>query len=264
MRLLALLLLPVVLPAAMLRVTVFDEKTGEVLPSLARKNFAVVDGGVTLPIQALRMEEQPLDVMLVVDASLVGEMIAPFAAAFIDRIEGQEQMAIVTYHSSAELLQDFTDSKQILHQSFQQIQFGNNPRVLDALFAAMDGGFESSIGRRVIVLLSAGVEGSSRTTEGEILELAQRRGVSIFPVYVVGAERGMFRRLAERSAGATYSAKKLDLQPAELADRVFEVLRNYYEIEVESAFSLGNSVEVQVRGLPKDKKKVVATRLVLE
>jgi hypothetical protein len=36
------------------------------------------------------------------------------------------------------------------------------PHVLDALYAAIDGGFQSSTVRRVILLLTAGVEGYSR------------------------------------------------------------------------------------------------------
>ena len=38
-----------------------------------------------------------------------------------------------------------------------KVKYGNEPHVLDALFAAIDGGFQSSSFRRVIVLVTAGV-----------------------------------------------------------------------------------------------------------
>ena len=139
--------------------------------------------------------------MLLIDTSLVGEMVRPLAAAFVEGIGDEEQMAIVSYHNSADLIQDFTTSRKLLHGALEQVEYGNSPRVLDALFAAIDGGFEYSRARRVIVLLSAGVEGRSRVSEAEIIQLARQRGVSIYPVYVMGVERGMFRRLAGGTGG---------------------------------------------------------------
>ena len=110
----------------------------------------------------------------------------PLAGAFVNDLGEKEQMAIVSYHDSADLIQDFTSSKQLLFQALNQVKYGNNPRVLDALYAAIDGGFTSSAGRRIIVVLSAGIEGFSRVTEAEVLRLAREKGVSIFPVYVIG------------------------------------------------------------------------------
>ena len=73
------------------------------------------------------------------------------------------------------MLQDFTSSSKALIDGIMSAHYGNNPRALDALFAALDGGFENTTGRRVILLLSAGVEGRSGTPATEVFELARRR-----------------------------------------------------------------------------------------
>jgi hypothetical protein len=260
------LLSPGRLPAqqAKLLVSVFNEKTGEPLTNLTAANFLVSDDKTPLKVVKAEYQTGTLDIMLLVDTSLVGEMVRPLGAAFIAALEEKDQMAIVSYHSSADLIQDFTSSKQLLQGALAQVEYGNNPRVLDALFATLDGGFENSTTRRAVILLSAGVEGNSRVPEAEIHRLTRARRASIYPVFVIGAERGMFQRLADQSGGAYFAARKLKLDPRPLAARVYSVARGQYEIEVSGVYTLGNRVEITVQGLPKTDGKIRATALALE
>jgi hypothetical protein len=254
------------LPAqqAKLLVSVFNEKTGEPLTNLTAANFIVTDDRTPLTVVSAKFQTGTLDIMLLVDTSLVGEMVRPLGAAFIAALEEKDQMAIVSYHSSADLIQDFTSSKQLLQGALAKVEYGNSPRVLDALFATLDGGFESSTSRRAVILLSAGVEGNSRVPEAEVHRLTRARRVSIYPVFVMGAERSMFQRLADQSGGAYFAARKLKLDPRPLAARVYSAARGQYEIEVSGVYTLGNRVEVAVQGLPKTDGRIRATALVVE
>lgn len=245
-------------------VTVFNEKTGEPITDLTAANFVVTDDNTKLAVQSAEYETSTLDIMLLVDTSLVGEMVRPLGGAFIASLQEKDQMAIVSYDSSAELIQDFTASKQLLQEALTEFRYGNNPRVLDALFATLDGGFQNSTARRVIVLLSAGVEGNSRMAEAEVHRLTRARRVSVYPVFATGADRGMFRRLAEQSGGAYFAARKLKLDPRPLADRVYSVLRGQYELKVTGVYSFGSRVKVDVEGLPQTDGKIRATALALE
>lgn len=244
--------------------TVVDQKTGEPVTDLDARSFSVVDGKTPLRVDEAVFKTTSIDVMLLIDSSLVGEMVGPLAGAFVNELGDKEQMAIVSYHDSADLIQDFTSSKQLLFQSLEQINYGNNPRVLDALYAAIEGGFKSSSGRRIAVVLSAGVEGNSRVTEAEVLRLARQRAVSIFPVYVLGVERGMFRRLSDNSGGADFASRKLKLKPAELSKLVFSVLRGHYELLVSGVSRTGERVEVKIQEGPKAGRKLRASALPLE
>ena len=255
---------PLVAQDAKLIVTVFDEKTGESLKGLQDRNFQIIDDKTRLTITSAAYKEELVDIMLLIDTSLVGEMVRPLAAAFVKQKGDEEQMAIVSYHNSADLIQDFTSSRNLLYSALDQVRYGNNPRVLDALYAVIDGGFQYSTARRVIVLLSAGVEGRSRVSEAEIIQLARQKRVSVYPVYVMGVERGMFRRLAGGTGGAYFGAKKLKLKPDELSRRVYSVVRGYYEIGVRGVYALGDHIKVEVVGLPKSKRKIRATSLARE
>ena len=205
-----------------------------------------------------------VDAMVLVDTSWVGEVVRSLAAAFVEGLGEKEQMALVAYHSSADLIQDFTSSKQLLLNALRQVRYGNQPRVLDALYAALDGGFQNTAGRRVVVLLSAGIESRSRSSLAEVLELARQRNVSIFTVYVTGADKGLFRRLALGSGGAFFGVRKLKLQPKPLSELVYTVLRGHYVLELHGVYRLGDRVEVTIQGLPKSKRKIWAATLPLE
>ena len=245
-------------------VTVFDEKTGQSIRDLSPQNFLVVDDKTTLRVASADFVERLVDAMVLVDTSLVGEVVRPLAAAFVAGLGEKEQMALVAYHSSADLIQDFTSSKQMLLKALSQVRYGNQPRVLDALYAALDGGFQNTVGRRVVVLLSAGVESRSRSPLAEVLGLARQRNVSIFAVYVTGADKGLFRRLALNSGGAFFGVRKLKLQPKPLSELVYSVLRGHYVLELHGVYRLGDRVEVTIQGLPKSKRKIWAATLPLE
>ena len=92
------------------------------------------------------------------------------------------------------------------------MKYGNSTRVVDGLYAAIDGGFAHSALRRVVLLVTAGIEGPSRAQEREPLELARRDGVSVYPIH---ASEG-------RSGGAVFNLRDLGKNAANPpAGRVF-------------------------------------------
>ncbi len=138
-----------------LLVTAIDRKTGEPLRNLRAQDFSVVDDRSPRAVQAVEYGNVSLDIMLLFDTSLVGEMVSPLADAFINGLEPKEEMAIVSFASSADLIQDFTSSKPLLRRAAHSVKYGNAPHVVDAVYAAAEEGFENSVGRKVIVILSA-------------------------------------------------------------------------------------------------------------
>jgi VWFA-related protein len=231
-----------------LQVTVIDRKTGEPVTGLKASNFSVLDDRTSRSVHAAEYQKVLLDTMLLFDTSLVGEVVYPLGGAFIEGLEEKEQMAIVSFASSAELIQDFTSSKELLRRAVRSVRYGNTPRVVDALYAAADGGFQNTVGRKVIVVLSAGVEGYSRTPEREVFKLCRSNQISIFSVFVSGADRGLFEKLARETGGASFSARDLKLSPQKLAERVYGVLRGRYVLTLAEGRALGDRVRVEVSG----------------
>ena len=157
--LLLLLLSPAAWPATRVLVTVVEQKSGRPVTDLKAGDFTVLDDRAPRSVEAAEFASHPVDVMLLLDTSLVGPAVQPVAQNLIGQLREKEQMAVVAFDSSATLIQDFTSSRDLLARAIAGVKFGNAPRVVDALYAAIDGGFQGSSFRRVILLLTTGLLG---------------------------------------------------------------------------------------------------------
>ena len=234
-----------------LRVTVYDERTAESVTGLGPERFSVRDGNTALQVVSARELDTPVDTLLLVDSSMVGNAVRPIAEAVIGRLDEGDSAALVSFDESADLLQDFTSDHRALSKGLDRIEYGNLPRLHDALYAAIDGGFSSGSNRKAIIVLSAGVIARSRTSEAEVIELARAKGVSVYPVFVRTAARGALRRLALRTGGASIAAKRTGLEPRQLAGRVLEAVAGQYELSVSGVYTLGDQVTAEIASQTK-------------
>ncbi len=241
-------------------VTVVEQKSGAVVSDLKASDFTVTDDRTPRRVEAVEFVTAPVDVMLLLDTSLVGHAVQPVAADLIQRLEEKEQMAIVAYHSSADLVQDFTSSRNLLLKAVSQVKYGNLPNLLDAVYAAASG-FESATLRRVVLLLTAGVEGASRVSEREVVRQARKQGISVFPVYMMGVERSMFETLARQTGGALFSLREMGRNgTGHPADRIFQAMRGSYSMTLAGNQALSDKVRIQIAG----SRKVFVSALPLE
>jgi hypothetical protein len=92
------------------------------------------------------------------------------------------------------------------------------------------------------------VEGYSRVNEKEVIRLARRNGVSIYPVYVLGNEKWMMETLARETGGAIFNLRTMQKSGNEPHGPViFEVLRSSYTLTVGGNLSVGEKLKVEVR-----------------
>ncbi|MCS7024773.1 MAG: VWA domain-containing protein [Bryobacteraceae bacterium] len=229
-------------------VTVVEQKTSRPITDLQASDFTFLEDKLPRRVEAAEFASKPIDVMLLVDTSLVGPMVQPIAGALIAELKDKEQMAIVAFDSSAEMIQDFTSSKETLHSALGRVKYGNTPRVLDALFAAMESGFDHATFRRVIFLVTTGFEGGGRVSEREVVRLARRQSVSIYPIYAVGGERGLFESLARQTGGASFNLRELARSAVKQpAQHIFEVARGAYTLTLTGNLGLGEKLKVEVK-----------------
>jgi VWFA-related protein len=243
----AILLLFMPLTAATrILVTVVERRTARIVEDLKAADFVAKDSGQPRTVEAAEFGRDPVDVLLLLDASMMGQAVQQAAADLIQQLEGKEQMALIAFHSAADQIQDFTSSKEALLRALSRLKYGNEPRVLDALYAAADGGFENAIYRKAILLLTTGFEGSSRLRESEVIKLAQRSGVSIYPVYMTDIERGMFEKVARGTAGVPVRMKDLEKAQIPPAKQVMNLVRSRYILTLSGNLRLSDRFELNV------------------
>src|ERR1035437_7159528 len=64
-------------------VTVVDPKSGVMVPNLKAEDFSVLDDKTLRPVEAAEFSHNNLDIMMLLDTSLVGEMVHPVATNLI-------------------------------------------------------------------------------------------------------------------------------------------------------------------------------------
>ena len=228
-------------------VTVVDRDTLEPITDLKPGELVISDGKRTRNVENVEKVSGLKDVALLIDTSLVGEMVQPAAANIIENLGEKDQMSIVGFDSSATLLQDFTSSKQLLMGSLENLKYGNSPRIRDAVYATVDGAFTNTGFRRVVILLTAGLESGGRVSESRLYRIARRNQVSVYPVFVSGF-RGMFRDLAEATGAIAVNlpdlAKKTKQGPGEL---VFQLIDSQYVVTVQGDLGLGEKTKIELK-----------------
>ena len=226
-------------------------KSGRPVRDLQASEIVITDEKATRAVTYLTTSKETIDVMLLLDTGLAGPLVQQLAYELIDQIAEPEAMAVVSYDDSAQMIQDFTSSKPILKQSIAKVRYGNRPRLLDALAAAIGDGFEHATYRKVILLLTAGYEGRSTSSEQGVVTMARKHGVSIFPIYMSGQMRGMFENLARQTGGATFNlmsmAKDATQQSQKPAPRIFEAVRNPYLATISGTGNLSERMKLEAK-----------------
>ena len=189
----------ILLAATQVLVTVLDPLTGLRLAGLGPGDF-VVTGGV----ESVRVADRPVAVLFLVDSSAAGEVVRTTAERFIGEMAASDRMGLMTFGRSASLVKAFTTDKGALRQALAGVSYGGDPRMLDGLASGLGASFPAGDFRKVIVLLTAGIEGPSRTPESAVIRAAREKGIAIYPVYLHGSGRWVFPDIARETGGAPF------------------------------------------------------------
>lgn len=232
--------------------TVIELKTGKVIRDLKASDFSILDAGTAIPVVDLEVSKGLTDYILLVDNSLIGGAVRPLASELIEQLKGEEQMSIISFASSASVVQDFTSNRELLRRSVDGLKAEDSPRVFDALYAALDGGFRGSGFRRVVLLLTAGIEGPSRSSERDVIRLARKNRVSIYPIYAAGYGRGLLEQLARQTGGAAFNLKDLSKGGSgSVAPTVMDTVRFSYLLTLRGNLPLTEKAKITVQGKQK-------------
>src|SRR6266850_5822152 len=166
-------------------------KRGRLIADLARERFAVYEGDNPQVITNFSREtDLPLTIALLIDTSGSVRYKLGFeqeaAIEFLNSTlrHGMDQATVVTFDSSIDLRQDYTNERQLLATAVRRTRSGGGTRLYDALSFLLNGTLASRGGRRVIILLTDGDDNSSRSSPREVVEAAQRNNVAIYAVSV--------------------------------------------------------------------------------
>jgi uncharacterized protein YegL len=228
------------MPEVLITASVIND-LGQPLLDLTVDNFVIsgelADIAEIVHVENITVEDVPISAVLVIDTStsMEGE---PFARAkeaatlFVETLSEGDYVAIIIFDSSARLIQDYTDDKELLLSAIDKLPYGGVTALYDAGLLAVEVAGQSPTPRRVVVMLSDGAEygGASSAERETALQSAHINGVT---VYTIGLGWGADRTYLEELSLGTNAAHYESPSPKELPPiyaGLAEALRTHYII----------------------------------
>lgn len=169
-------------------VTVIDKK-GEFVLDLTQKDFKVFDNGVEQEINRFDIDADPLAVALLVDANLRLQAMVPviqgMGSIFTETVMAQSgEAAVLTYGSTADVRQPFTQDHDAVERAIAAIQF----QWSDAnLYDAMAKGVQllrtqPAPYRRILLVVGESQDTHSHVKLSQVLRDAQLANIAIYAI----------------------------------------------------------------------------------
>lgn len=103
---------------------VLQKKTGRPVGSLSKEDFQLFEDGVPQKIAEVSRDQLPLSVVLLFDLTFtVQPVLKPLAVGAMEALQHlkpEDEVAVMVYSSSAQLLQDFTTDRQLVVTAIQK------------------------------------------------------------------------------------------------------------------------------------------------
>ena len=225
--------------------TVADGK-GKFVRNLIRGDFRVYEDDSPQDISNFSTETNlPLNIAFLIDSSgsvrdklrFERQAAAKFFSSALR--PGKDKALVMSFDTKTALLQDYTDNPNLLSEALRKIIAGGSTCLYDAVFEAAVRRLAEQPGRRVIVVLSDGMDNSSHISLPKTLEAAQKNDVTIYAVSTNGIDisdprdqktgDANLNELAKETGGRAFFPSKVE-DLARSFSRVSDELRSQYSL----------------------------------
>lgn len=205
-------------------------------------------------------EVGPLTTMLLIDNSgsmnFVGKLDSAKAVAkeYLDQMRPGDQAGVIAFNTKVNVIQDITADREVLAKAIDSIKASNDTAVYEALSTAI-GILNPLPGRKAIIVMTDGMDNSSKTTPEEALGSIGFGGLSISSVGFgqmpegeeqaddyKGIDEATLRMIAE-SAGGQYGFAEDKAQLSAVYDQMRRSLQSEAVISYVTPLSLRDGVQ---------------------
>jgi VWFA-related protein len=183
---------------------------GEPVTGLDKSAFTVYENGARQPIAMFRRDDVPVSMGLVIDNS--GSMrsrraeVESAALALARASNPDDEMFVLNFADHPRIDVPFTSDRRTLETQIARVDSIGGTALRDAIDMGEDYVQRGTRDRRVLVIVSDGVDNSSTATESMVIAAAQRRDIAIF---AIGLNADRHARhdlddLADKTGGGAY------------------------------------------------------------
>ena len=173
-----------------LTVTVTD-RNNQFVKGLTVADFAVFEDGVQQQVEFFEASTVPLDLIILLDSSSSMsdkmDIVHEAAVGFVKTLREIDRGAVVTFADGVDVVQKLTPDHAALEQAVRRTTARGATSLHNALYIALKefgrgASQQSDIRRQAIAVLSDGEDTSSLVSFDDVLALARKSGVCIYPI----------------------------------------------------------------------------------
>ena len=210
---------------------------------ITSKQLSLYDGGIEQAIKSLTPDPSPARIVLLVDNSLTiradVEKLEEATREFAYEIYEGDQLLVVGYDNEAEIVSDWTDDAKQIESSLANFRKKGDPHLFNALHAVVQDALlplRASNQKRIVVVISDGLDRGSKTKFEKILAELQAQDITVYAVQAPDRTGGALRRdrpkpvqviekLAEGTGGRVFPIKEARTAAKAICD---ELRKNRY------------------------------------
>ncbi|HSS19832.1 MAG TPA: VWA domain-containing protein [Pyrinomonadaceae bacterium] len=243
-------------------VNVVAARTTNTTTQITAKQLSIYDNGIEQAIRNFTPDPSPARIVLLVDNSLTiradVEKLERAAREFAYEIYEGDKLLIVGYDEEAEIVSDWTDDAKAIESSLKLFRKKGQPHLFDAASAVIDQALREAPGqKRVMVVISDGLDRGSKISFEKTLADLQRLDITVYAVQAQDRTRGAIRRdvpkpkqvidkLVEGTGGAIFSIDDPSAAAKSICD---ELRKNRYVVSyVPSSAPFGEARSLLVLG----------------
>lgn len=221
-----------------LTTTVVNER-GRYVANLKQRDFAVYEDGIKQEVAYFNTGDKvPISLGVLFDTS--GSMVDKIEGVrdavehFVKSVAPGDEVFLIRFSSDAELVQDFTDNRNLILRAINRLNPRGSTALYDAILMGLQRVAEGKHNRRALMLVTDGNDTSSSVNLATTLNLARKSEVIIYALGIGHGESGSFGHGGHDRGGIIFGRQ--------IKDEVdMNVLRQFAETTGGEAFHLENA-----------------------
>ena len=173
-----------------INVTVLDNSK-KYVTGLEAGDFSVFEDGVQQEVRFFEANAVPIDLIILIDTSSSMkhrmELVHDAALGFIETLRQGDRGAVVAFNDRVDIVQPLTGDRAALDAAIRSTVAGGATALHNAVYIALKqfgraATDSSQIRRQALAVLSDGDDTSSLISFEDVLEVARKSGVSVYPI----------------------------------------------------------------------------------
>jgi len=198
-----------------------------IVTHLDRDQFRVVDGRQEMRLASVAVEETPVSVVVLLDASgsmkhAMSQTVAALGV-LLDSLRPDDEVSLLAIHNGVETLLPFTRDFGAVRDAAGRLTPSGRTALLDGIAAGFSMGRHARYPRKALMIFSDGGERDSRLGWSDVKSMARESGMRLFPFLVWSAaddfqwETAELQAMANDTGGRLFGVSRAKNLTAEVA-----------------------------------------------